>query len=104
MQQHIIGQRFILKQIMLYDWMVMCMKYYYKIASDNVISFLGTFKKVPKQCTEITKEQYSNYISILNSIVDREGFTKVVKLFIDGTCKVEYIQEHAVHEIVEEAG
>ena len=75
------------------------MKYYYKIASDNVISYLGTAKKVPEQCIEITKEQYINYVTILNGIIDKEGFIKVVKLYTNGTYDVEYIQENAVHII-----
>ena len=75
------------------------MKYYYKIAFDNVIAFLGTSKKVPEQCIEITKEQYINYVYILSGIIDKEGFIKVVKLYINGTYDVEYIQENTVHII-----
>lgn len=70
------------------------MKYYYVTKVSNVISSLGSSKKVPNKTgyVEITKEQYDNYMSIINSIPERAGYNRKITLYIDGTYDVEYTE------------
>lgn len=67
-------------------------KFYYVTKQDGIISSLGTGKKVPARAgyVEITEEQYNFYMNIINSIEDREGCTKKIVLYIDGSYDVEY--------------
>lgn len=65
-------------------------KYYYK-KTDGVIEFLGKSKKIPKNCEEITMEDYEKYISVLSGIEDKEDCLKVVTLYVDFTFEVEYV-------------
>lgn len=70
------------------------MKYYYVTKVSNVISSLGSSKKVPNKVgyVEITKAQYDNYMDIINSIPERSGYIKKITLYIDGTYDVEYTE------------
>lgn len=69
------------------------MKYYYQTTDEETIRLLGTGKKVPNRpgYVEITKAQYDAYMATLASIEPREGFHKIVTLYIDGSYTVEYI-------------
>lgn len=66
------------------------MKYYYK-AINNIIQYLGKSKKVPKTCTEITKDAYDKYLDITRSIEAKEGYETHLTLYTDFTFTVEYI-------------
>lgn len=67
------------------------MKYYIKVVNQNIIKSLGSSKRLPSGATEITKEAFDNYKSILASIPARAGYTKKVTLYVDGTYEVEYV-------------
>ena len=68
------------------------MKYYYQTTDEETIRHLGKSKKVPNRpgYYEITHAQYTAYMLILESIEDREGFIKIVTLYIDGSYTVNY--------------
>ena len=74
-------------------------KYYYKSSDGKTIQYLGKSQSIPKTCVQISKDEYDNYKSIINSIEDREGYAKAITLYVNGTYDVEYIQENAVHII-----
>ena len=57
---------------------VECMIFYKKLNTDGTLNMIGTQDKLPSDSVEITETEYKELYK--------------------------YIQEHAVHEIVEEAG
>lgn len=67
------------------------MKYFYKLNDDESIKALYKGSKVQKNCIEITKEDYERYKEILASIEEKEGYQKLVTLYVDFTFEVEYI-------------
>lgn len=67
------------------------MKCYYKLNSDGTISSLHKADKIGKNGVEITQEQFDEYLDIIHSVPDKEGYNPVIKLYVDGTCTVEYI-------------
>lgn len=69
--------------------------HYYISTDGNTIQYLGKANSVPKTCVEITKEMYFRYKSILNNVVDLDGYRTVVTLYIDGTCETKYIVEES---------
>lgn len=66
------------------------MKYYYKL-SENIILYIGKGKKVPKNCVEITREQYELYDDIIKGIEQKDGYITVTTLYADGSYTVDYI-------------
>ena len=75
------------------------MKYYYK-ELNGIIQYLGKSKKVPKSCVEITKSDYENYMEIIHSVENKEGYLTVLTLYTNYTSTLDYIKE----EISEEHG
>ena len=69
--------------------------YYYKVYEGiDVIKQLGVKYngKIPKNSTEITKDEYENYLAIIRSVPQKEGYTAKMTLHVDGTYEVEYIE------------
>lgn len=66
------------------------MKYYMKLINSD-IEYFGRGKKIPKNCIEITEDQYEDYMKVLDGIPDREGYYKIVHLHVNMTYEVEYV-------------
>ena len=68
------------------------MKYFYLTKNEKTIAVLGSGKKVPNKpgYHEISESQYNAYMNTLASIEDREGYEKLVTLYLDGTYDVHY--------------
>lgn len=70
--------------------------------ASECITAIGTTYTLTREMTEITRQEYNNYKSIIESIPDRDGYIKKVTLRKDGGYQVEYIPMVIVEETDEE--
>lgn len=65
-------------------------KYFYTLNEDGTIFSLVKAKKCSNG-VQISKVEYDRYKDILANIPNRDGYDKIVKLYVDFTYTVEYI-------------
>lgn len=66
------------------------MYYFFKVTKD-VINYRGCGTRLPKNMTEVSKEDYDKYQSIIDNIEDKEGYVTVITMYIDFSYTVDYV-------------
>lgn len=69
------------------------MKYYIKINEKNIITAIGSSKKIPANSIQISKKEYDEYKAIMAAVPRKDGYKLIITLYVDKTCIVEYVPE-----------